>query len=42
MQAEEINKNLTKLEISDHFAKIFEQEENTFCFQCGKKSRQWA
>ena len=36
------DKNLTKMEITEHFSKLFEDEENSSCFQCGKKSRQWA
>ena len=36
------NKNLTKMEITEQFSKLFEDEENSSCFHCGKKSRQWA
>lgn len=35
-------KGLTKMEITETFTKIFEEEDNASCFQCGKKSRQWA
>ena len=34
--------SLTKMEISEHFTQIFQDENNTLCFECGKKSKQWA
>ena len=30
------------MEITEQFSKLFEDEENSSCFHCGKKSRQWA
>lgn len=36
------DRSMTKMEITEHFSKLFEDENNINCFQCSKKSRQWA
>lgn len=44
MQAEKIEnvEGLNKIEAGDYFNKLFEDEDNSNCFHCGKKSKQWA
>ena len=36
------SENLSKMEVAEHFTQIYEDEHNTLCFECGKKSKQWA
>lgn len=44
MQSEKTGKTegLTKIEAGEYFDKLYMDEDNTNCFACGKKSKQWA
>lgn len=42
MQGQKKEEGLSKIETGELFNKLFEDEVNTNCYQCGKKSKQWA